>query len=114
MFEFLRRKTVNTTPKADPIIKDDLHDLGEINSKFDRIRDEVDEAVRKQFDYTQFELSRDDQSNYFGLEFDIQTTASRLKGLYVREPWVFTAADRIARNASTVPLVIVDKASGDP
>jgi HK97 family phage portal protein len=105
MFDFLKRK--NDIP-SEPIAKPEWADLSELNVEYKNAREETIEILKKQFDYTQFELSRDDQSNYFGLEFDIQTTSSRLKSLYVREPWVYATADRIARNASSVPLLIVD------
>jgi HK97 family phage portal protein len=110
MFNFLKSKSepVNLQPK------DDFSDFGELNGAFKNARDEVLENLTKQFDYTQFDPTKDDQSNYFGLEFDIQTTSSRLKSLYVREPWVYACSDRIARNASSVPLLIVDAKTEEP
>jgi HK97 family phage portal protein len=101
----LKRKETKTETVEAP--KVEFSDLSELN-KSDYFKDHVEDVLKKQFDYTQFELTRDDQSNYFGVEFDIQTTSARLKGMYCREPWVFATADRIARNASTVPLKIVD------
>jgi HK97 family phage portal protein len=110
MFDFLKRKHEVITEQPKP----ELDDFSEINGAYRNAKDEVIEALKKQFDYTQFEPSRDDQSNYFGLEFDIQTTSARLKSLYLREPWVYATADRIARNASGVPLIVVDAKTEEP
>ena len=109
MFDFLKKSSKIEVQSSSPnfsSIGDGLRDLSELNAE--TCRDEIKEALKKQFDYTQFELSRDDQGNYFGLEFDIQTTAARLKSLYVREPWCYVSADKIARAASSVPLIVVN------
>jgi HK97 family phage portal protein len=103
MFDFLKKKDAPEQKIQSPE-DSDFSELNKIDHRVDEVRDEL----KKQFDYTQFELTRDDQGNYFGIEFDIQTTSQRLKALYVREPWCYVCADKIARTASSVPLIVVD------
>lgn len=53
----------------------------------------------------------DDEGGYYGQEFDIQSTPARIKGLYMREPWIYTAATHIARSLVAVPFKVVSVAN---
>lgn len=71
----------------------------------------IEMAMRKSLNYANFEAfeSGIEQGNYFGTEFDIRSTAGRIKGLYSREPWVYTTATLIARTLATVPFKLYRK-----
>lgn len=95
-----------------PVKKEDGRDLSELNScknEFD-----IDEVIKKDFSYDQFQVQNSSQDgNYFGEEFDIQSTIGRLKGLYVKEPWVNTCSSLIARNLCTVPFKVYSKTTNE-
>lgn len=59
--------------------------------------------------YAAYENS-DSQGGYYGSEFDIRSTAGRIKGLYSREPWIYTTAFRIAIRLAAVPMRVYNKA----
>lgn len=114
MFGFPKKAKPEKEPKSKPI---EISDLAELNRAMDGddVYGEIKKEQLKIFDYDQFAPGDDGSAggNYFGVEFNIQTTVARLKALYAREPWVFSAADRIARAAASVPLLITDSKSGD-
>lgn len=94
-----------------PKLKEELRDLSDLNSISSL---DVDDAIKKDFSYDQFQTSRsDDSGNYFGVEFNIQATIGRLKGLYLREPWVNTCTSLIARNLSTIPFRVYKKGTDE-
>jgi HK97 family phage portal protein len=55
----------------------------------------------------------DDQGGMFGSEFEIRTTAGRIKALYAREPWIYTAATKIARTMSSLPMRVYPVGADD-
>ena len=70
---------------------------------FNAMDTNIKEAIQKQLSLDDFQTGQlNDQGGYFGVEYDLKTTAGRLKGVYAREPWVFATADKIARTLSTV------------
>lgn len=96
-----------------PAKKEETHDGAELNQA---IQLAVGEAMRKALTYASYIAfdGADDQGGYFGPEFDIQTTAGRLKGLYSREPWIYSAATKVARGLSSVPLRVYQVGGTDP
>lgn len=71
----------------------------------------IERSVRKSLTASQYVAwdQADDQGGYFGTEFEIRTTAGRIKGLYSREPWIYKASEKIAKTMSTVPLKVYQK-----
>jgi len=59
-------------------------------------------------------MAGEEGGNYFGSEFNIRATASRIKSLYGREPWIFATASLIARTLSSVPFAVVNAATDEP
>lgn len=70
----------------------------------------IEVAMRRAMsaDYYAYE-SADNQGGGFATEFDIRATAGRIKGLYSREPWIYTSATHVARTLSTVPMRVWSK-----
>ncbi len=84
-------------------ILDELHGMEELNGTLDKA---VNEAVQKASNYAGYVAfdNADDTGGYFGPEFDIRSTAGRIKSCYTREPWVFKASTIISQTLSTVPM----------
>lgn len=105
--------------KATPMPSDDSY-LSEMNEEvsyflLNGLEDSISNAIRKSFSLYDFQIDgHDNQGGYFGVEFDLQATAGRLKQLYMREPWAFICADRIARTLSGIPFKIRDVATQEP
>jgi len=72
----------------------------------------IDAAVKKSFNQLAYHHG-DDQSGFFGSEFNIQSTASRFKAAYTREPWVWAAANLIARTLVSVKYKVVNVNTGE-
>lgn len=87
---------------------EDGDDITSMNAMSTRIS----ESMRKSMDATNFmafdELG-DDKGGFFGPEFDIRSTAGRIKTLYGREPWIATVATLLARTCSNIPLKTYNK-----
>jgi len=90
--------------------QDDDASIGDLNT----LGGKISNAMEKSFSLNDFQTyGREDGGGFFNVEFDLQATSGRLKGLYQREPWCYIAADRIARALSRVPMVVKDKASDE-
>lgn len=105
-------QTIDVTPRRLHPVDQELVSLtlasGEVSAAIER-------AMRKSMtaaSYIAFD-NVDDQGGYFGTEFDIRTTAARLKGLYTREPWIYTTATKIAKTLASVPLKVYSGSGPD-
>lgn len=71
----------------------------------------IEASMQKALSYANFEAFETgaEQGNYFGTEFDIRSTAARIKSLYSREPWIYTTATIIARTLASIPMRVYRK-----
>lgn len=92
---------------------DDLASLCELHNNLDA---RIEAAMLKQMDPTTAadinSYGSDDGAGFFGREFEIRTTAGRLKSLYGREPWIYAGSTLVARTLATVPFLAYDKRTG--
>ena len=89
------------------LIEDSIDDLGLV--RLNNLNDAISNAFKKHLDPNQLHDGYlDDQSGHFQSEFNLVGTASRMKGLYRREPWVYTCGSLIARTLATVPFDVID------
>lgn len=88
----------------------DRYEMAELE---ERLAARITAEMRKSLSYASYVAfdNVDDQSGYFGTEFEIRTTAGRLKGLYSREPWIYTAATQVAKTLATIPLKVWNPAT---
>lgn len=92
-----------------PIIKKPAEEL----AGFSAIDENIKDAIQKQLSLNDYQTDQlNDQGGYFGVEYDLKSTAGRMKGVYAREPWVFATADKIARTLSTVEFKVRHKQTG--
>lgn len=111
LFSRNAKALVPVTPRLIPRRDDDdRFDGAELNDAVSRA---IDAAMKKSLSYANYIAfdNLDDQSGYFGTEFEIRTTAGRLKGLYSREPWIYTSATHIAKALSSVPMKLYNPAN---
>lgn len=106
--------TIDVTPVEMALSPADreLVSMAELNG----IEDAITRSIQKTLSaasYIAFD-NIDDQGGFFGTEFEIRTTAGRLKGLYSREPWIFTGGSHIARTLATVPMKVYPKGGDKP
>ena len=110
MWPFTKNNTVQNIPTQ--LIEDSLDDLGLV--RLNNLNDAVSNALKKHLDPGQlYESYNDDQSGHFQSEFNLVSTASRMKGLYRREPWVYTSASLIARTLATVPFDVINNETNE-
>lgn len=111
LFDRFRKQQV-TLPLAAPG-KEELHEFIELMSK-NGLASAIEAQIQKSVDaasyYQAFE-AMNDGGNYFGSEFNIRATASRIKSAYALEPWMAATASLIARTLSTVPFRVRNKAT---
>jgi HK97 family phage portal protein len=92
---------------------DDLRSLCDLHATLDA---RIEAAMLKQMDPTTAadinSYGSDDGAGFFGREFEIRTTAGRLKSLYGREPWIYAGSTLVARTLATVPFFAYDKRTG--
>lgn len=76
----------------------------------------IEDAMKKSLQYANYEAweAGNETGGYFGSEFEIKSTAGRIKALYTREPWIYTAATLIARTLATVPQRVYEVATDTP
>lgn len=107
LLDLFRKDHVIVAPKQIPVDEASLVELNKINEA-------IELAMQKTFNLNDFQIDRlNDQGGYFGREFDIRSTAGRLKGAYASEPWVYIAADKIARTLSSVQFKVRDVTTKD-
>lgn len=85
-------------------------DLSELNQTMMLAQAREEKSLAYQ-DYQAFQ-NLDENGGFFGSEFQIRATAARLKGLYMQEPWIYTAATLLAKTLSSIPLRIIDLQGG--
>lgn len=83
----------------------DLVSLTEVGKVTEAINQTIEQAV-KSIDYYSYYEKTGREGNYFGTEFDIQATATRIKSAFTREPWVWATAQLIARTLVSIPFVV--------
>lgn len=85
----------------------ELASLAEMNGDLSKA---IERAIRKSMTWDAFNAfeSSDEQGGYFGLEFDIRSTAGRIKSLYTREPWIYATASKITKTLAIVPMKVRD------
>jgi HK97 family phage portal protein len=89
---------------------EELVSLAEMNG----INQAIEHAISKVLGGGVFgDENQGSEGGYFGPEFDIRATASRIKPLYAREPWIFSAATHMARTLSVIPLKVFPKGSDE-
>lgn len=79
--------------------------------KSGKINEAIENEVRKAFSFTDFQQMEGfhgDETGHFGTEFDLRTTAARIKMLHAREPWVYATSSLIARTMSSIKFNIHD------
>ena len=90
-----------------------LEDFSKLNHIFNQDQKIVEKQIKSIFNYDQFQIDTREDGGYFGSEFLITTTVGRLKQLYLREPWVYTTADLIARTLTTIKFQVVNANNGE-
>ncbi len=103
-------------PKNNPApqytqIQDAVDELGLV--QMNQLNKAIENALKKHLDPMNLEDFADDQGGYFQPEFDLVTTAARMKAVYRREPWVNVTANIIAKTLATIPYDIIDKSTGE-
>lgn len=92
-------------------IEDAIDELGLV--QMNQLNKAVEGALKKHLDPMNLEDFTDDQGGYFQPEFDLVTTAARMKSVYRREPWVNVCANIIAKTLATIPYDVVDKSTNE-
>lgn len=111
-FPWIGRKAL--PPAAAPVLSSrdqELLSMVEANGVNSAIRDEMLKSLDVN-NYQAFE-TLDDQGGYYSPEFDIRSTAARIKGMYSREPWIYVCATKIARTLSSIPFKIYKKGTDE-
>jgi len=93
-------------------LDDELASLSRMNGLSTTINAAIEQSV-KAVDYFGYYDKTNDQGNYFGVEFDIQASATRIKTAFAKEPWMWTTAQLIARTLSSIPFVVKSKATNE-
>ena len=109
VWPFSRRKSI-VEPRYDAV-KDALEELSMV--QMNQMGAAVENSLKKHLDPQHLDDFYDDQGGYFQPEFDLVTTAGRMKSVYRREPWVNTCANIIAKTLATIPFDVVNKATGE-
>jgi HK97 family phage portal protein len=75
---------------------------------------QINDAL-KAMDYFSYydQMMNSGGGNYFGVEFNIQANAQRMKSAFSREPWMWATAQLIARTLSTVPFIVRNTTNGE-
>lgn len=84
---------------------EDLEGLEKMNS----INVDINHAIEKSFSLNDFQTEHMNESGYFGSEFDLNSTAAKLKVAYAKEPWVFLSAKLIAQTLAGVEFKVRNK-----
>lgn len=81
-------------------------DEGIDNTALNEVNDRIAASMRKSMTYNQFVAydQADEQGGFYSPEFDIRSTAGRIKALYQREPWIYITAFRIALRLASTPM----------
>lgn len=109
MWPFTPRKTEEKPHYTG--IDDAMDELGLV--KMNQLNKAIENAVAKHLDPQNLEDFTDDQGGYFSPEFDLVTTAARMKSVYRREPWVNVTANIIAKTLATIPYDVIDKSTNE-
>jgi HK97 family phage portal protein len=99
---FNRTKPQHTEPEAKEVERmDDATGASDVSVR-------IEAAMKKSLTYANYEAwdVGNENGGMFGQEFDIKTTAGRIKALYTREPWIYTTASLIARTLAGVPMKV--------
>lgn len=91
---------------------DDYMDEKEKSDLVNHLSENIARNMQKAMAYDGYNAfdNADSEGGYYAPEFDIRSTAARIKGLYAREPWIYTTAFRIAIRLAAVPMRVYDKA----
>ena len=86
----------------------EIYDPSELN-KLGHGDDEIQSAIKKSHNFLSYQDDVEDSGGFFGEEFSIRTSASRIKSTYSREPWVYATASLVARTMASVPMRVRNK-----
>jgi HK97 family phage portal protein len=101
----------NQSPVPARLLEDAMDELGLV--RLNDMNGAIEAAIQKHLDPSSLDGYEDDQSGHFNTEFNLVATAARMKGLYRREPWVYTCSSIIARTMSTIPYEVVNCQTGE-
>jgi len=110
MWPFTAPKTAETRYN-DVATADALDELGLV--QMNQMNKAVENSLKKHLDPQHLDNFYDDQGGYFQPEFDLVSTAGRMKSVYRREPWVNACANIIAKTLATIPFEVVNKSTGE-
>jgi HK97 family phage portal protein len=102
-----------TTPEKPQYtaIEDAVDELGLV--KMNQLNQAIENAFKKHLDPSNLDDLSDEQGGFFQPEFDLVTTAARMKSVYRREPWVNVTANIIAKTLATIPYDVIDRQTGE-
>lgn len=99
------------TPIPVEVLADAMDELGLV--RLNDLGGAIEQAFKKHLDPSSLGDFSDEQGGHFNTEFSLVASSGRMKGVYRREPWVYTTASLIARTLATVPYDVINKATGE-
>lgn len=111
MWPFKHKAAPSRDYYSDVATADALEELSLV--QMNNMNKAMENSLKKHLDPQHLDNFNDDQGGYFQPEFDLVSTAGRMKSVYRREPWVNTCANIIAKTLATIPFEVVNKSTGE-